>query len=730
MSFFKKKQKSSEPETVVAEDVKKSKNAKNAKNAKKNGMAQVLHESVAATVEEELVKNERFTCMVDGTPHYVCLRMDVSDIGGLDKKSRKVEAKGALIEAVNSGHLQAIITPELLEAEQLVFIPDSTTLFHMLDFGLLSENPETHEPIFYTLVYVNASGASNTITIEPVVPEKRVTFEDISTHIVDQEGHIEDILDLQSDMFDEEEDSYVGGEVDDFDEPDTVKEPEVFDDIPELEEEPMMDDAVSDDMDEIPPLSDDIDAIDDLDDMNGVQEEVPQAPAMDMNASQDSYQEPMDMYGQEEQENEIPSEWAKEVHVRKFYSDDLGLEVTTAPFDAQFLQNNEPVCFDDQRPSGWLNDQLNEMARQANQEMVRLHESNLFLMKKRYFNLISRHVERVQQELDINNPRTQYGMVKSKLDAARQQEMANAEALVSRQREDLEASWRRKLQEVGQDAARRAQSQYRERYGRQHELDIANLPDAVRSSIEDDYHDALHEIHDRRRVEAAKLLDLGITEVLDEVSDQYMSILADENMRYHELEENMRAFIEDNRSNDIARTNTLAEELRQKNKAQEVLEEQTDKIRRMRGEFDAERKKLLSDIDNLRADNKHHLEDLQAHSDAVLGREKERNQELERQLSELRVQNEKIYTKAREEYAHQLEEKNNEIAALHDRQREAAHQQKRTSHILIALVVAIAICAIGIGFIGGTYIRLNNDVKNAQTYQMQDYPVENTDTAE
>lgn len=727
MSLFSKKKKSeesSETPIVQAGDTKKGKKAKNV--AKKNGMAQVLHESVAATVEEELLKNERFTCMVDGTPHYVCLRMDVADIGGLDKKSRKVEAKGALIEAVNSGHLQAIITPELLEAEQLVFIPDATTLFHMLDFGLLSENPDTHEPIYYTLVYVKASGATNTITIEPVVPEKKVTFEELTSHVVDQEGNIEDMLDLQSDVAEDEEDSYDTGfgEDDGFDSMSFEEEPkteESFDDIPDI---------ADDSMDDIPELTDDIDDIDDVDTLDDMSDGMNDQPIAEQDVPQD-YDESNGYAEQEaDTEEEVPSEWSQEVHIRKFYSDDLGLEVTTAPFDAQFMQNNDPVHFDDQRPEGWLNNQLNEMARQANQELARLHESNLFLMKKRYFNLISRHVERVQQELDIHNPRTQYGAVLQKLDEARRQEMSNAETVVLRQKDDLEAAWRRKLQEVGQDAARRAQSQYRERYGKQHELDIMNLPNAVRSSIEDDYHDALHDIHDRRRAEAAKLLDLGITEVLDEISDQYMSILADENMRCHELEENMRAFIEDNRSNDIARTNALAEELRQKNKAQEVLEEQTEKIKSMRADFNAERTKLLSDIDNLRADNKHHLEELQAHADALLNREKERNKELERQVAELREQNEKIYSKAREEYAHQLEEKNNEIAALHDRQSEAAYQQKRTSRIMIALIVAIAICAIGIGFIGGTYIRLDHDVKNAQNYSAQEYQMENSDTAE
>lgn len=713
----KNKKGSAEAETTVDENTNASRKAKHAKNTKKNGMAQVLHESVAATVEEELSKNKSFICMVNGVPHYVCLCMNVADIGGLDKKSRKVEAKGALIEAINSGHLQAIVTPELMEAEQLVLIPDATTLFHMCDYSLLDISPETGEKIYYSLVYVNASGNRNTIDVTPIEPECLVTFEEISHHVIDEEGHIEDILGL-NDEDTEDEPFFEEDENDGFDESDVdnVSYDDGMDDIPNIDDIPSYEDA----MDE-----DDID--DDID-------EEPVTPNFDQSYQPDDstdYPTGMDntndLFPEEEpysemaqsQEQEIPVAWMQDVRTRKFYSDDLGLEVTTEPFDVQFLQNNAPAFFDENRPSGWLNDQLNEMSRQANLEMTRMHSENLFYMKEVYFNLISRHVERIMQDLSITNPRTQYGMVSERLKAARNQELSEIESVVSRKRDDLEAAWKRKLQEVGQDAARSAQRQYRERYGKQHETDIRNLADSVRSSVEGDYNDAVHEIHERRRAEATKLLDLGITEVLDEVSNQYMSLLADENARYQELEENMRVYVEDNRSHDIARANALAEELRQKDKAQAVLEEQTAKIARIRGDFEAERAKLLSDIDNLRADNKHHLDEMQSHAEMMLNHEKDHSADLQRQVQELREQTEKIYEKARAEYSHQLEEKNNEIAALHDRQSEAAYQQKRSNRVLISLVVAISLLALGAGFIFGTYIRLDHDVKDAQHYEVQ-----------
>lgn len=709
MALFGKKKKNENPDVVENAQVVDSANGKGKKKSKKkNGMAQVLNESVPATIETELMANEPFIYEKNGVKKYVGVLLKVADIGGLDKKARKVEAKGALIEAINSGNLKAIVTEELMEKEELVFIPDSQTALQMLDFSLLQMNSDTGEPIRYQLMYVNASGATNRIEITPVEPERFVDFNELSAFVTDEDGDLEEFLGMEPDDLDEDDDYGLGTGSD--------EDEEGASDVPDVDDI----DAV-DDIDDIPNIDDDIDEIPDMNESVPEPEDTYFDDTMDNGAMgmDEGYEE--QSVQQQPEEHEVPNEWMQDAVTRKFYSDELGLEITTEPFDAQFLQNNGFAAFDENRPSGWLNDQLNEMARQANLELARMHKDNLFLIRERYFKLISRHADRIQQDLDITNPRTTYGKVFASLEEARRNEMAQIESRVARKKEDLEAAWKRKLQEVGQDAARSAQRQYRERYGKQHETEIYQLSDIVKSAIEGDYHDAVHEIQSRRRMEAAKLLDLGITEVLDEISDQYMTVLADENARYRELEENMRAFVDDNRSNDIARTNALAEELRQKDKAREVLEEQTMRIKSMRGEWDSERQRLLNDIENMRGDNQRHLAEVQAHSDELLARERQRVEELEKQIEKLQVQNEKMYETAKQEYSHQLEEKQNEIAALHDRQAEAMEQHKRTQKTVSWLVVAIAIAAIGIGFILGTYIRLDHKVQDAQNRIVQEY---------
>lgn len=725
--MFKKKSKNPKAavETVAAEE-----SRKKVKGKKANGMSQVLHESVAATVEEELIKNETFTTIVNGEPRYVALELNVDDIGGLDKKSRKVEAKGALIEAINSGHLASAVTPELMNENRLVLLPDANTIFNMLDYGILRKNPDSGEEITYRLVYVDASGATNLIKVTPVEPECRVTLMEIG-NLMDTEGSVSDLIGNAQESEEEEtsgmDDFFAEAPSTPDSERDIFSSSEHEADIESEEDIPYLDE----DAGSTSPLDDD--NIDDIEE----QVEEPEMPTYQQeqetsgtmfDTGSDAPEEPL---MEEEPEQEVPAEWVTDTRMRKFFSDDLGLEISVDPFDSSFLVNNMAPQFLTDRPSGWLSDQLNEMSRQANMELQHMHETNLFNLKKFYFNLVSRQVERIARDLDVHDPSNPFGHVRAKLNEARAARLNEIETEINHRKNDMDAAWTRKLQEVGQDAARRAQASYREHYGAQHEADIRSLPDQVRASIEADYEEAKMEINERRRAEATKLLDLCITEVLEEISDRYASMLADENARYRELEENMRAFIEDNRSNDIARTNALTEELRQHDKVRELMSEHASKVEQMRADFAAERTKLETQIDNIRSDNKQHLADVESRATERLNHEKERNAELQKQLEELRAQNEKIYAKAREEYAHQLEEKNSEIAALHDRQKEAADQQKRSNKLAVTLIAAIAICAIGIGFILGTYIRLDHDVKDARNYAIEEYqPADSADSAE
>lgn len=702
-------------------DVPETEKPKKIKNKMKSnkGMEAVLQESVSATVEAELLDNEAFIRHIDDKELYVGLLLDVNDIGGLDAKSKKDEAKGSLINALNSGSLKSVITAELMQDNKLILIPDANTLNAMLDYSILDVSPITNEPIEYTLVSINVSG--DKITYEPLMPETKLTFEEVSELIVNNEGIIDDLFidedNASPDLFEKSGDSDSEPLSDDNDEEDEDDDEDIedFDDIDDIDN------------------TDDID--DDIEDMSDIEvEEKPVSKVPEPVNENNDVSEANNQYifdeETEQAEEEVPSAWVDDIIVRKFYSDDLGLEITTEPFDAQFLQNNPPALFDENRPSNWLNDQLNEMSRLANQELRKLHQNQLFRLRERYFNLLSKSCDRIQQDLDINNPDTQYGQIYSKLRENRDDELSTIQGRVSRKIEDLQTLWKRKLQEVGQDAARAAQQAYRSRYSEQHEKDIYNIEQDVRSMIDGEYNDAYYEMNERRRMEASKLLDLSISETLNETSDMYTGILEEENARYQELEENMRAFIEDNRSNDIARTKVLEEQLSQSQKADRVLAEQTEILNNYRAEWNKKRDDLNAEIDKMRKDNEAKIKSLEDEAERKVAKLEEQAEALTKRIAELNQEKADIRSIVEKELENRLAVKDNEAKILRERLDDTHYMQHRTNVTTVYLVLAATIAALAVGFVGGTYINLNKEADNKSQELINDYNKNHPDELE
>lgn len=670
---------------------------------KKNGMSTIFRESVLETVMTDFRDNEAFIHQENGEDKYVGIMLDTHDIGGLDKKSKKVEAKGQLIECINSGRIKTMITEELMKEECIVFIPEVLTLDAMNEFSLLTDTK-------YELCYVEPNGDVELLGT-------KVTYQEITDILVD-DGHIDDILGSETSEDGDSADTVSDDLLDEVKPGETSNVESDFED--ELSENVGDEDDIDtlDDEDDVPLIDDDGNEI--LDEKESfttptyVPQSVPEQNVQDVG----EMVEQADMSLEPEQENEIPQEWMQEAIVRKFYSDDLGLEITVDPFDAQFLQGNSFIPFDENRPSNWLNDALNEMARQANDEMNRMHSENIFLMRERYFRLMSIYCDGIRKDLDINDPNTLYGQLKQQLDEDHDANIQSMDSQISAQKEELENAWKQRLQEVGMDAAREAQHKYRERYQPAHEQKIYDIAAAVKANVDAEYKYGIHDLNERRREEASSLLDLGISETLDEISSMYMTALEAERVRYHELAENMHQFQTDYLQEDIARTNALQEDLRQSEKADAVLAEQTAKIRALTDEYAAKRRELQDDIEQLRKDNKARLEAMQNDCNKDIARVEADKESLSQRYDKLLEKYNNLDEKKDKEYQARMNELKDELEAWSEKYDHIVDVHKSNNKIATFCVIAAVIAAVAIGFIGGEFTNSKRNVTQ-QIQQLQ-----------
>lgn len=707
MGFFGKKKKSSDDaEDSTRSDASAGKKSKKdrKKKSRKDTMASVLNESVVESAVEAFRANKDMAVSYNGETVYVGMLLDTNDpsIGGFNKKSLRDEDKGQIIELINSGRISAYIPADYLDEEKIIIIPDAVTLDAIDEFGLLTEAN-------YKLALVHDDGNID----ETDIP---ITYHDI-VGVVSNGIDVNDYL------------SGLGIKIDDMDDDDadgldvpvpnytdvTEPLPTIGADGKPLPNQPVVDDDVDDDIDD--DIEDDDEAPFGADEEEPVYDDEPDVPTDDYSQF-DDVDEPADEPAAAEPEDapvddadtealvadepEIPVETMEQTIKRTFYSDELGLELSMDPFDAQFMQGNSYVPFDDHRPDGWLNNYLNEMARLANTEMKQRHDANLFDMRSMYQSLIARHAEEIQHQLDISDPATQYGQISDALDEDRMAKENRIDGVIADRRKTIDDEWEKSLEQVGEEAKAAAQQQYRDRYGKQHDERVFRIEPTVRQEIEDTYQDAVRKMHDERRAEAAKRMDYGVTETLVEVATEYMKRLEDERKLYDKHRERIVDFLDKHRKDDIAHDQILADELAQTDKAKKIMDEYESRMRAKTTEFNTERDALKAEVEQKERRTNERIAAIQSSCDARVKELTEHNRHLQDQVDDLIKQYQVLDEKKTREVGASLAEAKDEAKAWEAKCDNMMRVQRKSSVISITAIVVAIIAALAIGILVGT----------------------------
>lgn len=719
MGLFKKKDKAdnSTPPQPQAKAV--------GKKPQKETMSSVLRESVVEAVLENLRQNTScITQTEDGELVYAGLHLHVDDIGGLSKKSRKDEAKGQIIESINNNRIKVMITADMLESEDIIFIPDVMTLDAMDEFTILRTAP-------YKLALINDSGD---VTFTDYV----ITFDAVK-HMAETGAHIDTVLadigvdygdsddyddidtgeplyddDDDDDFFvnhkpapqpapapdDDNEDSLPFGSDDDDSTPFGDDEPadDILDEIPE--EVPDEDDFVEDDSDEVP----DEDAPEDTAEIASIDDEIDE--------------------DEDDGDVEIPEDTVNDTIIRRFYSDDLGLEVSTEPFDIQFKSMNTFIPFDENRGEGWLNQFLNERAANANVQLKRLHNANLAMARDAYMRMVAKACDDIQRELDYDAPDTRYSEIMVGLSQQKAVMYKNAEDEIKKKKTDLNADYEAKLQKAQDDAAASARQQFNMRFGRQHDSDIAAIESSVRNNIEEQYQQAKRDVNDKRRNEAQARLDCAITAILKSVSTMYSRCLDEEKALYERLAKENTEFLDRHLKDDIARSDALAAEIKHSTEVQRTIAECKSKIESMSSEFDAKRMSLEAEIEQMKRDTQAMLVKKDNECAERVQNAKEDVEAKQAEIDKLVEQYANLSKQKENEYGSRINELKNQCTSWEEHCDHVERTHKRVSSILVAFMIVATCAAIAVGTLIGLNMNINDNIrdvyqKNQTSYSQQ-----------
>ena len=712
MGFFSKKDKNVETEANVGSQT----------TGTVDDLSKVLDESVWESVFEDLKGNKQFITTRGGSTKYVVFLIETAQFGGLaGRDAKKDESKGSIIEAIKTGRIKTYLPMDMLKSGLIVIIPDSNTIENMDEFNVFYN-------IDYVLSTIDSDGITETVT---GADGKEITYKfGVIRDIVREKGNIDDLFSGDVGVkFDE------GSSADDI-EPDPSEAPADVsfadavqnsgDDIePDPDEDRTVSPAPTEQTDEpigedISDLNIDTDTSEDFSDIdNNIPNESASAGGSSGNGSELFEESQDDAYldgdtGGYDEYEDVTSDVVNDFVTRKFFSNDLGLEVSTQAFDAQFMHKNEYIPFNENRGPGWINEYLSNFSKDANTRMERMHTENLFRMRESFMRLIQGHCANIAKILDITNDKTQYGKINAAIRRAHDDNLDNIDKAIEDKQAQLEIAWQEQLESVAQAEALKAKENYKKEYGDKHQRDIMKLRDIEKEEIENDYQASLRAMNEDRRAEATKLLDLAINETLDKMSDAYVDILEAERAEYDKYHEQMLKFIDDNRKDEKARIEALAEENRQVKRANEVRGEYIAKIKAMSAEFEMKRTVLQSDLDNMRREHEIEIKNHDNELTSRVAAERSRADSLQVQLDTLLQQYSELEDKKNKELEERVKTYKDD-AALKDTQMQHIIQSNKKSNMLtIGLCVALLVAGLGIGFLFGNS-NANNNAGSAPT---------------
>ncbi|MEU2994179.1 hypothetical protein [Streptomyces sp. NPDC001758] len=664
-------------------------------------LASVVRETAIPAAVELLRSNTQFV-FPSGTA-WVMLVLAADSIGGLSKRHGRDEAKGSIIELISSDQIRTVATAEMLEEEVFGIIPTDETLARMEEYSLL-----TGATYAWAVVWQKPSGdllvdlvndatfaqarfvAAGTTSLEEAVGKK--AWEEHSGLVAEAGATAPAVL----------------GE----DEGDAI-----FDGIPGdegaaegLDDEPLFSDVVdADEGADASMLGEDAAGIDDA---GAVSVESEPDYDGDEVAGYEGFDETDAGYGvegdyQEAGDTVLLADQAqvRDVIARRFLSEELDLDVRLDEFNATFAIGAPVVQI--AVPEGateWLGDQVAQLNRQANADLMQLRSAHEDELRALYVNLMSAHTEQVIRDVATDRAGSRYKLLKDAAEAEHQQRQTEKDEKIRARRAEIAKDYESQASKVAQQAALSAELQYKERNRSKMEREQTDSIAGIERDIEDTHAHNQQEILRVRRSDATLKMQTGQTRIFEVLAEQQSKYLAAEEERLNQWKSEIQRIVDDNRKADIAQSEALAEHLRttdeigalrreQQDLLESVRSEHADRIRRMEDELERNRKDAITQMTARDAEWQRNL-DL----------EKEKTNSQVARVTDLLQQLSTVEDSVARRYEVRLAEMQADKESYANELARASEMQSRSNKILVVMIVTLSLLMGAAGFIVGVVL--------------------------
>ncbi|MCY0929623.1 hypothetical protein OTB20_26185 [Streptomyces sp. H27-H1] len=660
-------------------------------------LASVVRETAIPAAVELLRSNTPFV-FPSGTA-WVMLVLAADEIGGLSKRHGRDEAKGSIIELISSDQIRTVATAEMIEEEVFGIIPTDETLARMEEYSLL-----TGATYAWAVVWQKPGGEMLVDLVNDA------TFAE-ARFVAAGTTSLEEAVGKKAW---EEHSGLVAGAGTAGPAPAVLWEDEgdaIFDEIPGgegadegLDDESRFSDVVDDEGADTPVF--------DGDDVGTASVESWPDHDGDEVALYEGFDETDAGYGVEGDHQEADDAvlladqaQVRDVIARRFLSEELDLDVRLDEFNATFAIGAPVVQI--AVPEGateWLGDQVAQLNRQANADLMQLRSAHEVELRALYVNLMSAHTEQVIRAVATDREGSRYKLLKDAAEAEYQQRQTEREEKIRARRAEIAKDYEAQAAKVAQQAALSAEMQYKERNRSRMEREQIDSVAEIERDIGDTHAHNQQEILRVRRSDATLKMQTGQTRIFEVLAERQSEYLAAEEERLNRWKSEIQRIVDDNRKADIAQYEALAEHQRttdeigllrreQRDLLESVRSEHADRIRRMEDELDRNRKDAIIQMTTRDANWQHNLD---------LEKEKTNSQvtrvtDLLKQLSTVEDSVAKRYEARLTEIQADKESYANEMAR-------ASEMQSRSNKILVVMIVTLSLLMGVAGFIVGVVL--------------------------
>lgn len=393
---------------------------------------------------------------------------------------------------------------------------------------------------------------------------------------------------------------------------------------------------------------------------------------------------------------------------RRFLDDSLDFAVDMTPFETLLgYEVDTPAQFslDHLDSTNWLDGQIKMLSQQANTVLADQRRRDIEELRNLFFSLVSRTGDEISSQMSTDaDADNTWAKTMAEVNGNEKKALADLSEISEKEKAALADQYQQEREAFIQARIGEERVRYDERHKPALIRRMDDLESSVRLDIESDYEARRYEILRARKTSAQGAFDAAITKVMDHLIEKRAEQVQREAELIEKFRVEMSTFLDENRKEDIARTQALQEQLSRQN----IVEEKS-------AEFAAREQELHEQIARERDEAHKRVLAAQDEANKVLERMRQENDaQLAQARAEVQRANERVKEEAervgvvRDEIARQFQSQVESLQTdkqlLMDQMDRENLVAKRANRLYIALAVLVALAFLALGVIIGMLV--------------------------